>query len=73
MSTNTAPPAEPVLYVIWHREGKGRRWRKAGRVSTHAEAVAMIGGKGDWHIAPLYDQRLDGEQHDSPRRPPTEE
>jgi hypothetical protein len=53
------PATEPLLFVIWYRApGKGQRWRKAGRASTHAEAVAMIGGAGDWHITPLFDADL---------------
>lgn len=47
------------MYQIWYRApGKGHRWVKAGRASTHAEAVAMIGGPGDWHIAALYNADL---------------
>jgi hypothetical protein len=53
--------AQPVLFVIWYRPEKGHRWVKAGRTSTHAEAVAMIGGKGDWHIAPLYNADVGGD------------
>ncbi|AMV23768.1 hypothetical protein VT84_05105 [Gemmata sp. SH-PL17] len=58
----TAPVAtvpQPVLYVIWHKpHGKGQRWRKAGRAATHAEAFALIRGKGSWHIAPIHDPAL---------------
>jgi len=50
----------PVLFIVWYRQGKGYRWRKAGRYSTHAEAMAATGGKGDWHIAPLHDSTLAG-------------
>jgi hypothetical protein len=60
----TAPgptPLEPVLYVIWYRAGSGRRWKKVGRTATHAEAVTLCGHRGDWHIAPLYDQQFEAE------------
>jgi hypothetical protein len=53
---------EPVLFQIWYRApAKGSRWVKAGRASTYAEAVAVIGGKGDWHIAPLHNPDLAGD------------
>ncbi len=66
--TTATTPAEPVLYQLWHRPpGKRQRWRKAGRTSTRAEALTLIGGPGDWHIAPLYDSRLAGENRDTKR------
>lgn len=58
----TTATAEPTLYVIWYRApGKGQRWKKAGRTTTYAEALTLIGGAGDWHIAPLRDKRLAGD------------
>jgi hypothetical protein len=57
----TTTTTEPTLYVIWHRAGKGKRWKKAGRASSRAEALTMIGGSGDWHLAPLHNERLAGE------------
>lgn len=61
MTATTVPT--PLLFIIWHREQrKGARWRKAGRAGTHAEAVTLIGGKGDWHIAPVFDPVLAGSE-----------
>jgi hypothetical protein len=55
MTTST----EPTAYVLWHRAPqKGARWRKVGTAGTHAGAVRLMSGTGDWHIAPLYDERL---------------
>ncbi len=55
----TTPAAVPVAFVVWHRApGKGARWRKVGTAGTYAGAVRLMSGTGDWHIAPLYDERL---------------
>jgi len=58
MTTYKAVPTDPVLYVLWHRAPGGKRWHKAGLTSTHAEALLLCRGSGDWHIAPLYNPAL---------------
>ncbi len=69
-TTDVPKSAEPVLFQIWHREQtKGARWKKAGRASTHAEAITMIGGKGDWWIGTLRDARLAGEPEAAVQQP----
>lgn len=59
---NAKPIAEPVMFIIWHSRPGEKKWHRAGRAPTHAEAVTLIGGRGDWHLAPIYDPRLAGDQ-----------
>jgi hypothetical protein len=60
--STTTTESTPTVYVLWHRQlGKGQRWRKAGRYATRTEALAAMKGSGDWHVAPLHDERLAGE------------
>jgi hypothetical protein len=62
MTTTVTLPPEPVLYLLWYRPpGKRQRWHRAGRFSARAEAIAAIGGKGDWHVAPLFNPDLAGD------------
>lgn len=46
------PPAEPppVMYAVWHRPGRGSRWRKVATCATTAEANRHLKGKGDFWI-----------------------
>lgn len=56
---NTLLAPEPSLFVVWHKApGKHKRWKKVGAAPTHAGAVRLVSGAGDWHIAPLHDAAL---------------
>jgi hypothetical protein len=46
---NTTEPV--LLYVLWHRAGRGQKWRKVARCSTRAEALNLARGSGDYWIA----------------------
>lgn len=51
---HTPQRQEPAYYEILYRPPEGGRWKKAGRATTEAEALTLIGGPGDWHLKAIY-------------------
>lgn len=38
-------------FVVRHRPPRGKGWNVVGTADTHAAAVRLMSGPGDWHIA----------------------
>jgi hypothetical protein len=68
MKTAAKGPPVPLLFVIWLRAPGSGRWMKAGRTTTHAEAVTLIDARGDWRIEPLYDPAVTEGRAETARR-----
>lgn len=60
MPAAIAKPEAPVVgYIVSHRApGPRSRWRRVGEARTHAAAVALFDGPGDWHAAPIRNPAL---------------
>ena len=49
---------EPAGYVVSVREPGARTWKLVGWSESHAGAVRLIDGAGDWHLQVVHDPRL---------------
>lgn len=41
---------EVELWLIWYRPPGARKWSRAGRCGSYAEALTLVGGAGAWRV-----------------------
>lgn len=53
----TAAPEAPAIWTIWVLNTLTGKWVRAGRTSTRAEALTLLGSEGEWKITREGDDR----------------